>query len=85
MHPGRSAYNHLLFLAQTQGLPRRRVDEVLDLVGLKEVARKRTGGFSLGHEPAGRHRRGHAGRPQVCCWTSRSTGSTPRASCGSGT
>jgi ABC-2 type transport system ATP-binding protein len=48
MHSGRSAYNHLLFLAQTQGLPRSRVDEVLDLVGLREVARKRTGGYSLG-------------------------------------
>ncbi len=48
MHPGRSAYNHLLFLAQTQGLPASRVDHVLDLVGLGEVARKRTGGYSLG-------------------------------------
>jgi ABC-2 type transport system ATP-binding protein len=48
MHPGRSAYNHLLFLAQTQGLPRSRVDHVLDMVGLREVARKRTGGYSLG-------------------------------------
>jgi ABC-2 type transport system ATP-binding protein len=48
MHPGRSARNHLLFLAQTQGLPSRRVDEVLDLVGLREVARKRTKGYSLG-------------------------------------
>ena len=48
MHSGRSAYNHLLFLAQTQGLPRSRVDEVLDLVGLRDVARKRTGGYSLG-------------------------------------
>jgi ABC-2 type transport system ATP-binding protein len=48
MHNGRSAYNHLLFLAQTQGLPRRRVDEVLALVGLTEVAHKRTGGYSLG-------------------------------------
>jgi len=48
MHTGRSAYNHLLFLAQTQGLPRSRVDQVLGLVGLTEVARKRTGGFSLG-------------------------------------
>jgi ABC-2 type transport system ATP-binding protein len=48
MHPGRSAYNHLLFLAQTQGLPASRVDHVLDLVGLREVARKRTGGYSLG-------------------------------------
>jgi len=48
MHPGRSARNHLLYLAQTQGLPSRRVDEVLDLVGLREVARKRTKGYSLG-------------------------------------
>jgi ABC-2 type transport system ATP-binding protein len=48
VHPGRSAYNHLLFLAQTQHLPRRRVDEVIDLVGLHDVARKRVGGFSLG-------------------------------------
>ena len=48
MHNGRSAYNHLLFLAQTQGLPRRRVDEVLALVGLTPVANKRTGGYSLG-------------------------------------
>ncbi len=48
MHPGRSAYHHLLFLAQTQGLPRSRVDHVLDLVGLRAVAHKRTGQFSLG-------------------------------------
>jgi ABC-2 type transport system ATP-binding protein len=48
LHPGRSAYDHLLYLAQSQGLPRRRVDEVLDLVGLSEVARKRTRGYSLG-------------------------------------
>jgi ABC-2 type transport system ATP-binding protein len=48
MHPGRSAYNHLLFLAETQGLPRSRVDQVLEMVGLREVARKRTGGYSLG-------------------------------------
>jgi len=48
LHPGRSARNHLLFLAQTQGIPAKRVDEVLDLVGLREVAGKRAGGFSLG-------------------------------------
>jgi ABC-2 type transport system ATP-binding protein len=48
LHPGRSARNHLLFLAQTQDIPATRVDEVLDLVGLREVARKRAGGFSLG-------------------------------------
>ena len=48
VHTGRSAYNHLLGLAQTHGLPRRRVGELIDLVGLHEVARKRTGQFSLG-------------------------------------
>ena len=48
VHTGRSAYNHLLALAQTHGLPRRRVDELIDLVGLREVARKRAGQFSLG-------------------------------------
>jgi ABC-2 type transport system ATP-binding protein len=48
LHPGRSARNHLLFLAQTQDIPARRVDEVLDLVGLLEVANRRAGGFSLG-------------------------------------
>ncbi len=48
VHTGRSAYHHLLVLAQTQGLPRRRVDEVIDLVGLRGVADKRAGGFSLG-------------------------------------
>jgi ABC-2 type transport system ATP-binding protein len=48
MHPGRSAHNHLLFLAQTQGLPASRVDAVLDLVGLRPVANKRTGSYSLG-------------------------------------
>jgi ABC-2 type transport system ATP-binding protein len=48
VHGGRSAYNHLLCLAQTNNLPRRRVGEVLELVGLTAVARKRAGGFSLG-------------------------------------
>ena len=48
MHGGRSAYNHLLCLAQSNNLPRRRVDEVLGLVGLTGVAGKRSKGFSLG-------------------------------------
>ena len=48
VHTGRSAYNHLLALALTSGIPRSRVDEVVDLVGLQDVARKRVGGFSLG-------------------------------------
>jgi len=48
VHGGRSAYNHLLCLAQTNNLPRRRVEEVLDLIGLSEVAGRRSKGFSLG-------------------------------------
>ncbi len=48
IHTGRSARNHLLALAATNGIPRRRVDEVIGLVGLDSVASKRAGGFSLG-------------------------------------
>lgn len=48
VHTGRSAYNHVLCLAQTQGIGKKRVAEVLHLVGLHDVARKRAGGFSLG-------------------------------------
>jgi ABC-2 type transport system ATP-binding protein len=47
-HKGRTAYNHLRFLAQTQGYPERRVGEVIDAVGLGAAARRRAGGFSLG-------------------------------------
>ncbi|GAA2823692.1 ABC transporter ATP-binding protein [Kribbella solani] len=47
-HPGRSAYNHLLAQAQTHGIPKRRVDEVIELTGLQSVAKKRSGQFSLG-------------------------------------
>ncbi|MFE1953174.1 ABC transporter ATP-binding protein [Streptomyces sp. NPDC059524] len=48
MHGGRSAYNHLLCLAQSNGIPRGRVGEVLETVGLTSVARKKAKGFSLG-------------------------------------
>jgi ABC-2 type transport system ATP-binding protein len=48
MSGGRSAYDHLLCLAQTNNLPRQRVNEVLAVVGLTAAARKRTRGFSLG-------------------------------------
>ncbi|SCE51140.1 MULTISPECIES: ABC transporter ATP-binding protein [unclassified Streptomyces] len=48
MHGGRSARNHLLCLAQSNGIPAGRVDEVLDTVGLTAVAKKRAKGFSLG-------------------------------------
>ena len=48
VHGGRSAYNHLLALAQTHGIGRARVEQLIDLVGLAGVAHKRAGGFSLG-------------------------------------
>jgi ABC-2 type transport system ATP-binding protein len=48
LHGGRSAYNHLLCLAQSNNLPASRVKEVLALVGLTDVAKRRAGGFSLG-------------------------------------
>jgi ABC-2 type transport system ATP-binding protein len=48
VHPGRRAYHHLLWLAQSNGIPRPRVGEVLELVGLAPVARGKAGRFSLG-------------------------------------
>ena len=48
LHPGRSAYNHLLALAQTNSIPKARVDQVLELVGLEAVAKRKVGKFSLG-------------------------------------
>jgi ABC-2 type transport system ATP-binding protein len=47
-HPGRRARDHLLWLAESNGIPRSRIGEVLELVGLSSVATRRTGGFSLG-------------------------------------
>jgi ABC-2 type transport system ATP-binding protein len=48
VHPGRSAYHHLLALAHTHGIARTRVTELIEMVGLAKVARKRAGTFSLG-------------------------------------
>jgi ABC-2 type transport system ATP-binding protein len=48
VHTGRSARNHLLALAQTNGVSKRRVEELIDMIGLRDVAGKRVGGFSLG-------------------------------------
>jgi ABC-2 type transport system ATP-binding protein len=48
VHPGRSARSHLRWIAQTNRIPRGRVDEVLRLVGLAGVARRRAGALSLG-------------------------------------
>jgi ABC-2 type transport system ATP-binding protein len=47
-HPARSAYDHLLFLAKSNDIARSRIDEVLDVVGLTEVAHQRAGKYSLG-------------------------------------
>ena len=60
VHTGRSARNHLLALAQTNGVSRRRVDEVIGMAGLDDVAGKRVGGFSLG---MGQRQQVIAGRP----------------------
>ncbi|MEV1171932.1 ATP-binding cassette domain-containing protein [Nonomuraea sp. NPDC049784] len=48
LQPSRTARNHLLWLAHSQGLGARRVDEVLEQVGMQSAARRRAGGFSLG-------------------------------------
>jgi ABC-2 type transport system ATP-binding protein len=48
IHPGRTAYNHLWYLAQSNDIPRSRIDSVLEMVGLTDVAKKRAGKFSLG-------------------------------------
>ena len=48
IHPGRSAFDHLMAQAYTHGIPRRRVEEVIGLTGLQSVANKRAGAFSLG-------------------------------------
>ena len=47
-HPGRSGRNHLRVLAAQAGIPRRRVEEVLELVAMKEPAKRRVGGYSMG-------------------------------------
>jgi ABC-2 type transport system ATP-binding protein len=48
IHPGRSAFDHLMAQAYTHGIPKRRVEEVIELTGLQSVAKKRAGAFSLG-------------------------------------
>jgi ABC-2 type transport system ATP-binding protein len=48
IHPGRRAYDHLLWMAHSNGIPRNRVDEVIELVGLESAARRRGGAYSLG-------------------------------------
>src|SRR3954449_7903878 len=62
-HPGRSARNHLAAVAAAAGLPGRRVDEVLDVVGLSDVAGRRVGGYSLGMRQRLRFGDPHLRRP----------------------
>ncbi|OUE08608.1 putative ABC transporter ATP-binding protein YxlF [Clavibacter michiganensis] len=85
VHTGRSAFNHLLAMAATHGIPRSRVDEVIEMTGLQPVAKKRVGGFSLGMG----QRLGIAvallGTRARSSSTSPSTASTPRASSGCAT
>ncbi|MCU1590456.1 MAG: transporter related [Frankiales bacterium] len=70
VHTPRSAYQHLRALAATHGISRSRVDQVVDMVGLQDVAKKRAGGFSLGMG----QRLGIASAlladPRSSCWTS---------------
>src|SRR5262245_65565242 len=77
LHPGRSAFHHLLSLAQSNRIGRRRVDEVLGLVGLADVAGRRAGPFSLGMK----QRRGIAsvmlGDPQILLFDEPVTGLDP--------
>jgi ABC-2 type transport system ATP-binding protein len=83
-HPRRTARDHLRMLAASARVPDRRVDELLDRVGVARVARKPAGGFSLGMA----QRLGLAAAlladPARCCWTSRPTASTPTGSPGCG-
>src|SRR5262249_3974503 len=68
VHTGRSARNHLLALAQTNGVSRRRVDELIDMVGLSDVAGKRVGGFSQGMGQRRGIAAGLVGGPRVVVW-----------------
>jgi len=85
MHGGRTAANHLLFLAQSQGLPRQRVGEVLDLVGLSDVAGRRAGTFSLGMSQRLGIAAAMLGDPRVLLLDEPVNGLDLRACCGSAT
>ena len=63
VHPGRSARNHLRWLADSNGIDRRRVDEVLEIVGLADVADRRIRGVLTRNGPTTRHRHRSARRP----------------------
>ncbi len=82
-HPARTARNHLRILCTVGGMPLARADEVLDLVGLRDAARRKVRGYSLGMRqrlaPGGRR---CSATPRCWCSTNRPTASTPTASAG---
>ena len=83
IHPGRSARSHLRWLADSNGIDRRRVDEVLDQVGLTDVANRRSGGSPSGWASASASPPPCSATLAPCSSTNRSTVSTPKASSGS--
>ena len=85
IHTGRSAFNHLLAMAQTHGIPRSRVNEVVSLVGLDDVARKRVGSFSLGMGQRLGIAAALLGDPAVVVLDEPANGLDPEASSGSAT
>ena len=85
VHTSRSAFNHLLAMAQTNAVPRSRVDEVIDQVGLSEVANKRAGVSPWAWANVSVSPRPCWATPAPSSWTSPSTASTRRASSGSAT
>jgi ABC-2 type transport system ATP-binding protein len=85
IHPKRSARNHLRALAATTGIGARRVDEVLEIVGLTEVADRVCSGFSLGMGQRLGIASALLGDPETVMLDERSTASTRKGSCGSAT
>ncbi|GAB3843990.1 hypothetical protein GCM10027610_057650 [Dactylosporangium cerinum] len=84
IHPGRSAYHHLLSLAQSNGIPAARATEVLGLVGLDAVGGRRVGGFSSACASGSGSPRRCSATLRSSCSTNPSTAWTLKASCGSG-